>query len=357
MAHDVARTTAMRLMFSKPKLIGDALLLTPTLMAVRTTYPQAEIWVLVRRGSEGILAGCAAIDRIATIAAAPVGEERRLSDWLSDIRLIRQLRRRSFDIWFELGDGHRARWFSLFCGAKRIYATKPRSALGSFWRWWFDGISDFDWKGRHRVAKDYYSVSQFLPLPDQDPPPLVFERARTDSWVPGAALEDFAVIHPGTRDRGKHWPLDRWVTVGEFLLSRFDKIVISVGPLAPERDEAAWLAQQLGPRAISMDGKTDLPQLAGLLYRARLFVGLDTAAMHLAAACGTPIVALFAPSMESEWRPWRVAHRVVAPAQGQPAEAMPDGGTLRRMDDIATADVIAACQDLLRAPQRAAEGG
>ena len=59
----------MRLLFVKLKHIGDSLLLTPTLAAVRAMYPQAEIWVVVREGSQGILSGCPAIDRLLTVAA------------------------------------------------------------------------------------------------------------------------------------------------------------------------------------------------------------------------------------------------------------------------------------------------
>ena len=59
----------MRLLFVKLKHIGDSLLLTPTLSAVRTMYPDSEIWVVVRRGCEAILRGCPAIDNLLTAAA------------------------------------------------------------------------------------------------------------------------------------------------------------------------------------------------------------------------------------------------------------------------------------------------
>ena len=56
----------MRLLFIKLKHIGDSLLLTPTLTAARAAYPAAEIWVVVRRGCEGILVGCPAVDGVLT---------------------------------------------------------------------------------------------------------------------------------------------------------------------------------------------------------------------------------------------------------------------------------------------------
>jgi len=347
----------MRILLSKPKYVGDALLLTPTVAALRARYPRAEIWVLVRQGSEGILRGCPAIDRIVTVSAAPIGERRSRLNWLYDIRLMLALRRRRFDYWFELGDVHRARWFALVCGARHVYSTRPRTPLGWFWRLPFHGLSRYEWFGRHRVLKDYRSVTEFLELPDETPLPLIFERDRAVPWPPGDALTDFAVIHPGTRDRGKHWPIERWREVGRYLLTRFAHVVISVGPLPEEQEEARWLARELGPRALSMGGATTLPQLAFMLHRASLFVGIDTAAMHLAAACQTPIVALFGPSMESEWHPWRAPYRIVAPAEGTPAEEIPvRGGEPRRMEDIAVADVTAACEEMLASARAAGRG-
>jgi len=62
----------MRLLFVKPKHIGDILLLTPTLAATRAAHPDAEIWVIVREGTEGILAGCPAIDHLITAPAPEI---------------------------------------------------------------------------------------------------------------------------------------------------------------------------------------------------------------------------------------------------------------------------------------------
>jgi heptosyltransferase-3 len=64
----MTREFSMRLLFIKPKHIGDTLLLMPTLIAVRQAYPAAEIWLLVRRGCESILAGRREIDRLLLLA-------------------------------------------------------------------------------------------------------------------------------------------------------------------------------------------------------------------------------------------------------------------------------------------------
>ena len=62
---------------------------------------------------------------------------------------------------------------------------------------------------------------------------------------------------------------------------------------------------------MNLAGRLSIKELGALTARARLFIGVDSMPMHLAAAMGTPSVALFGPSGEHEWRPWRVAHRVV----------------------------------------------
>src|SRR6266496_3983286 len=127
------RSTRMRLLFVKLKHIGDSLLLTPTLAAVRSTYPAAEIWVVVRKGCEGILQGCAAIDRLLT-AAVPEPAKRSRLNWWHDFRTVRELRRRRFDHAFELTDGDRGRWIAAFSGADVRCANGAGRPLHWWWR-------------------------------------------------------------------------------------------------------------------------------------------------------------------------------------------------------------------------------
>ena len=84
---------------------------------------------------------------------------------------------------------------------------------------------------------------------------------------------------------------------------------------APDPAERALVdAIRAATRApvVDLTGQLSLPELAALIGAARLFFGVDSAPMHIAAAMGTPIVALFGPSGDAEWGPWRVPHRVVA---------------------------------------------
>jgi len=342
----------MRLLFVKLKHIGDSLLLTPTLAAVRATYPQAEIWVVVREGCEGILSGCPAIDQIRT-AAAPEAVKRSRWNWWHDFQTIRELRQRRFDYAFELTDGDRGRWIAALGGAKVRCANGAGRALNWWWKGQFNSVSQFEWQCRHRAEKDFFTVADALPLKGEVPA-MVFSRERTQDWPPAAAFPNYAVIHPGTRWRRKRWPKEKWIELGRHLLGRLPALIISAGPDTEERALASDLQAALGPNVLNTAGRTSWAQLAGLLHRAGLFVGVDTAAMHLAAACQCPTVAIFGASNVAEWRPWKAPHRSVLPGGIVIAGSGPVNGKTgaeTKTQDVLVSDVVRGCEELLDATQ------
>lgn len=340
----------MRLLFIKLKHIGDALLLTPTLTAVKARHPDSEIWVVVRKGTEGILAGCPAIDHLLTTSAPETGK-RSLKDSLGGLALVRQLRRQRFDYAFELSDGDRGRWLAWLSGARERVATRVYTRINWIARRAITRFSATDWLPGHRVEKDFLLVKEALGL-EGAAPALVFDRERTRVWPPAEGLGDFAVLHPGTRWKRKRWPFAHWLALGRHLQSRGLKLIISAGPDAEEREDAARLQSELGAGTLSTDGQTDWTQLAGLLHRARLFAGVDTAAMHLAAACQCPTIAVFGPSIVKFWRPWRVPFRIVTTPEAAAAQNAPDYlDAVPRLscERVEVRDAILAADELLAA--------
>jgi heptosyltransferase-3 len=334
---------AMRLLFVKLKHIGDALLLTPTLSAVRQSYPAAQIWVVVRRGTEGILAGCPEIDHLC-VTASPESHRRRSRDLLADLRLLRRLRSQHFDYAFELSHGDRGRMLVWLSGARVKVANHGVYPLGRFWRQRFTRLSTVDWSALHRAEADFRVVAECLPLSVGEIPGLVFSARLTETCDLPVGDVPCAVLHPGTRWQRKRWPPQHWVELGERLSGRFTRLVISVGPDPAEQAMGRSIASRLPPGSICTDGNLSWRQLAGLLYRAQLFVGVDTAAMHLAAACQCPTVAIFGPSPEALWRPWRCPHRLVSPA------GMADEG---RATGLVSVDAVwRACESILAEGRR-----
>jgi len=337
----------MRILFVKPKHIGDSLILTPTIAATKKAYPDSEIWVLVRRGCEGILAGCPQIDHIRTLAPVETRDRNGRDPW-RDLRTLLGLWKVKFDYVFELGDGHRARLFAMLSRSKRLYSVKTASPLTPLERLRFTAASSFDWWGCHRVEKDFFSVAEFLELP-LPIPSLQFDRRLIQVWEPGRDLTDFAIMQIGARQRINRWTSEGWHEVGRNLLERHEAVVVTCGSDSHEVEEAESLRRDLGPRVLCTVGQATWAQMADLLYRARLYVGTNTAAMHLAAACGCPVVALFGPSREEYWYPWQIPYRVATShgfiPSGDPLERSPEVQR-RSMREIRADDVIAACAAL-----------
>src|SRR5260221_7107034 len=275
----------MHFLFIKPQRIGDTLILTSTLRAVKETYPEAEVWVLVRRETGGILAGCPYVDHVLTMAGSDDKKIslRTLGEGIRDLWRLRQVR---FDVVFELSDHHRGRLFACLARARHRYSARLFGKMNWWERWRFTAQSTFESGHCHRVERDFYSVAEFLPLKASTPPPMVFDRERTKAWPEGGDLSHFCVLQIGTWKDYSRWPRENWRDVASYLLKHVDQIVISTGPAGHEVEEALWLRQELGPRVVCTKGRTTWAQVAGLLYQARLYVGHDTAAMHFAAACG-----------------------------------------------------------------------
>lgn len=339
----------MRILLIKPKHIGDTLLLTPTIVAIKQARPDAEIWVVARRGCEGILAGCPEVARILTVAPVDKHERKPGDVWLM-LATMARLAGRKFDYIFELGDGYRGRTLARLPRTKHRYSVRPTQPFTPRQARPFHGVSTFDWETCHRVEKDFRTVAEFLPLAEPIPP-LRFDRRFSKPWPGAEGMDNFVVMQIGKRQGRGRWTREAWEEVGRALLERVKNIVITSGPVPHEVEAAMWLCDRLGPRVRATLGQADWPEIADLLFRARLYVGLDTATTHLAAACGCPIVALFGSTWAGHWGPWRAPHRVVTEWE-QPITEDPHADLKRMMhrpmSNIPPAKVIAACEEMMR---------
>ena len=196
------------------------------------------------------------------------------------------------------------------CGAQQRFANDTHPPMSRWWRSRFTKVSTENRKRRHQVEKDFVTVQSALNL-DEPIPPLCFEESAAEAW-PHA--EPFILFHPATRWTQKRWPRERWIELGRSL-AKSHSIVVSCGPDAEEIAEAQATVNGIGERATSTEGKLSWAQLAGALRAAKMFVGVDTAAMHLAAACQCPTVALFGSSRDWAWHPWAVRHQILGPSK------------------------------------------
>jgi ADP-heptose:LPS heptosyltransferase len=120
-----------------------------------------------------------------------------------------------------------------------------------------------------------------------------------DHLVPDAP---YAVLHPGTSVPARAWPVEGYVEACSMLLAAGRRVVVTGAP-----SETTLTTAVAAPGAVDLGGRTDLAELAAVLERAEVVVVGNTGPAHLAAAVGTPVVSLFAPTVPAErWAPYRV---------------------------------------------------
>jgi predicted lipopolysaccharide heptosyltransferase III len=289
----------------KLRYIGDVLLCTPAIESLKKSFPEASITVMVNAGTEEILRRNPYLDHV---VALPQNKE-----WRSQMDLIRGLRSKRFDLALDLTDGDRSAILGFLSGASY------RVGFNSEHRWrgiLYHQVIEADRQGMHAV--DYHlemvqamgcKVDHQGPrLYPSDQDRLVVERALFEKGLP--VNGPFIVMHPGSRWWFKSWPSERFINLAEQLHETLGYSVVMVGGSKDMR-AAEEIVSACGSWVKTLAGQISVLQLAALVQRAALFVGNDAGPMHIAAAMGTPVVALFGPTDPRVWGPWGIGHEVI----------------------------------------------
>jgi ADP-heptose:LPS heptosyltransferase len=162
--------------------------------------------------------------------------------------------------------------------------------------------------------------------------------------VPPTDPRPTVVLHPGAAVPARRWPAEHYRRAAELLHATGYRVVVTGGP-----DERPLTAAVAGRDGIDLGGRTTLAELAGVLAGATAVVVGNTGAAHLAAAVGTPVVSLFAPTVPPvRWRPWRVPHELLfvdVPCAGCRARVCPIAGH-PCLGGVAVADAVGAVERL-----------
>lgn len=267
--------------------IGDVLLTTPVVRAIRQHDPSARVDVLVLSGMSGILQGNPDIDRILVTP--------HRTSFLGRMKELASLWRR-YDVALTTVSSDRARLYCFIAGKTAVGPYNPHSAWLSVRllkkRVLFDDLHT------HTVVMGL-KVLDLLGIPRQYQvvPP-------TAGGAIPAALEgrSYAVLHPYPKFRYKMWPQAHWVALSRHLQAQGLAVVLSGGAETEETRYVGEIAQSCD--ALNLCGSLTLSQTADLIAGSTLFVGPDTGITHIAAATGVPTIALFGPSNPVKWGPW-----------------------------------------------------
>jgi heptosyltransferase-3 len=297
----------------KMRNIGDVLMMTPALRALRETFPQARITAVVNSGTEAMLAHNPHVDDILVYPRHEKGTgsglaARLLREW----RFLGKLRRRRFDLTIGFTDGDRAAWSAYFSGARyRLGSPHYSAARLDPRRLIYNLPTPSSPPLMHEVEKHFYILEQGgLHLRTPKPGPLclvvpdelrAWARRELEPLRPAPIIH----VHPVARWLWKCWKNDAMAEVIDWLQTgRGVRVVVTTGPVARERERAQEIVRLCRTRPLFYDGNLSLAQIAALSAESNGYFGVDTAPMHMAAAVGVPVTALFGPTNQVSWGPW-----------------------------------------------------
>jgi heptosyltransferase-3 len=296
---------------------GDVLLASPVFSVLKAHAPRLEIDALVYDDTREMLTLHPAIAEVHTVGRG-WRSTASLARLAHEVRLLRALRRRNYDLLVSLTEHPRGAWLARLLGPR--WSVAPEQAhRGRLWRRSFTHFYRLPRGGRrHAVELNLDALRRIGVYPAADERVLVLvpgdeaeAHVRTRLAALGIPDRGFIHLHPASRWRFKCWPAERTAALVDRLAGAGERVVLTAAPSEPELELVRAIRAACRADTVDLSGQLTLKQLAALTGRARLFVGVDSAPMHIAAAMGTPVVALFGPSGELEWGPWGVASRVI----------------------------------------------
>lgn len=327
----------MKILLLQLKRIGDLILTTPAFAALREKFPDAQITLVVAPGCAPLIPAIPYIDNIYVAG-----------DW----RVFWKIGAGRFDWCIDFTRNDRSAFLATLSGAARRVAIKRRSKARSLI---YNNAVDSSLRLEHTID---VNLALLAPLGIKNPS----RKLQLD--LPDSARESaadvrakynidslYVVFHPGSARAEKFWEPSRWAEVIDHAAAKWNcTCVLTGGSDNAELDHFAEIKSRTRASVVDLAGKIDILTLAALFERARMLVTVDTASLHLAAALGTPQVALFGPTNPFHWRPLESAALILQGDSQRPLTEFQPKQEPRAMNQISTAAVIDAMESLLSDP-------
>ena len=292
-------SSVRKILIVRLRSIGDTVLATPSLFALRRFVPQAKIDILLEDWVAPVLEGSDLVDHVITIP--------RHSN-AARARVARELHRANYDVVYNLHGGTTATFLTRATGAKhrvgfanyqysRLHNHVAPSPL-AIWQ-----------RPTLHSAEQQLALIGWTGVPVTDRPATKLavtvkaaasiSRKLSDNGVD--ENESIALIHPAAAFATKQWATENFAQVVEAVAARGFTPVAVVAP--NEKPVLQSLKNYSSARVVGFDNLS-LPEITALAARAKLFVGNDSGIAHIAAAVGSPCVVVFGSSNTAHWRPW-----------------------------------------------------
>lgn len=286
-----------KILVIKLRYIGDVLITTPFIRALKENLPQASLTALVSAGTDAVLADNPCLDRVIAYD--------KNKGFAADLDLIKLLRSERFDACFDLTDADRSAWLGFLSGSryrvgfegggwlrKNLLYTHALPPPPLRTHQIDRNLALAEWLGFNIRDR---ALTLFLTPHEAEQGQKILRDAGADPSLP------YAVLHTAARTLYKSWPAERFAAIADRLNDQGVQVLLT----GAKGDSAMVkpVMEYMNSRAIDLTGKTDLRTLAVVIKGAAVFVGNDSGPMHIASAVGTPVVALFGPTDWESWYP------------------------------------------------------
>jgi len=336
-----------RILVVKLRSIGDTVLSTPSLIALRRHAPEAEIDILLEDWVAPLLEGYDGVN----VIGMSTGIGARLAT-------VSRLRERSYDVAFNLHGGTTSTFLTWASGAKHRFGNADYQ-YSFLYNHLLSSPADFWGREKMHSAEQQLALIGSAGVPVEDLPKtrlsVTDEALRSVEAKLGRSeisnlRSEIALLHPGTAFETKRWSAVNFAQVAESLTNKgFAVVAIASEPESPTLRELSSATSI----PITTFQDLSLPEITALASKARIFIGNDSGIAHIAAAVQTPTVVIFGSSNRTHWRPWTDAPNEIVfnpfdcqPCPGYKCEIFGDS---RCIHSVTVEQVIAAVERVIAA--------
>lgn len=338
-----------RVLLVRLRSIGDTVLMTPCLTALKTWQPDLEIDVLVESLSAPVLRSHPLVSQLFVLPTVS-GQLRKLR---TRLKIIQDLRARHYDVAFNLHGGSTAMFLTRLSAATTTvgYASGRYAKLLSIQA----PEPQIIWqKPKIHCVEQQLALLKWVGIPITEPPASnlsVDPQSKEfieEKLKQAKVKQEFIVIHPSAAFASKQWETKRFIEVIEYLYNRYK--LISVIAVAPNEKAIAEAIKKDVKVPIVSFTDLNLAQLMALIAQAKLFLGNDSGPAHIAAALKKAIVVIFGSSNSDVWHPWSTKYRLLRadlkciPCPGYTCSEFPEPECIKK---ISVTEVIKALDEIL----------
>ncbi|MDD5692595.1 MAG: lipopolysaccharide heptosyltransferase II [Candidatus Omnitrophica bacterium] len=338
-----------RILIVRTDRIGDVLLSTPVIKALRQKFPQAYISMMVSPYARDIVEGNPYLDEVIVY-----DKDGKHKSFFRSLKFSSRLRKKKFDLAIILHPANRAHLLTFLAGIPERLGYNRKLGFLLTRR-----IEHTKQKGQKHEAE--YNLELLSELGITGNPLELFMPVRDDSekWAQELFVNEgirdgdkVLAINPGASCPSKVWPAERFAEAAEKLAERYNfKILILGGP--KDMRLADKVEQGIKGKAINLSGKTSVSQMASLLKRSRLFISNDSGPVHIASALGTPVISIFGRAQAGlsprRWGPLgkrdKYLHKEIGCIQCLAHNCVKEFACLKA---IGVSDVLAAAESILK---------